>query len=221
MTPHPQEQSLIAAYRSGDLRAADQLLRHYDPLFHRVAGRFTHDPADGDDVEQAARIGFIKSLATHQPPKLLSTHARWDMSHEIRDVLLSLRCVRAPKWIDEAVKTATRLGVATDSESMVETGIVHPTVRPFDAPTTVALSSASDVSVSAPDPTDTLSIRELLRSLTAEEQNVIDMRFWTGHTLDEAGAQIGLSKERIRQIQDQALLKLHKRLTSTGARKAA
>ena len=56
-------------------------------------------------------------------------------------------------------------------------------------------------------------IRSALRSLQPREEKIIRLRFGIGcphpHTLEEIGEMMGLSRERIRQIQASAMRKLH------------
>ena len=70
-----------------------------------------------------------------------------------------------------------------------------------------------------PEPADTAAISlwgrqlsEILESLSARERRVIEMRFGLGneysHTLEGVGSRLGLTKERIRQIEKKALAKL-------------
>ena len=55
-------------------------------------------------------------------------------------------------------------------------------------------------------------LREVLRSLGEREQRVLTMRFGlldgTPHTLEEVGRQLGVTRERIRQIENKTLAKL-------------
>jgi RNA polymerase primary sigma factor len=55
-------------------------------------------------------------------------------------------------------------------------------------------------------------ISDILESLTARERRVIEVRFGLvddiDKTLEEVGKELGLTKERIRQIEKQALAKL-------------
>ncbi len=57
------------------------------------------------------------------------------------------------------------------------------------------------------------SLNKELETLTPREQKVINMRFGLGkysreHTLDECGVELGVSRERLRQIESKALRKL-------------
>ncbi|MCX8011645.1 MAG: sigma-70 family RNA polymerase sigma factor, partial [Desulfobacterota bacterium] len=57
-------------------------------------------------------------------------------------------------------------------------------------------------------------VREMLTSLTLREQKIIQMRFGIDQdaecTLEEVGASFGLTRERIRQIEKEAIHKLRK-----------
>ncbi len=64
--------------------------------------------------------------------------------------------------------------------------------------------------------TDTELVREILGTLDQRENKILAMRFGlkdgTQRTLEEVGAHLGVTRERIRQIQDQALKKLRAKM---------
>lgn len=64
--------------------------------------------------------------------------------------------------------------------------------------------------------TDTQLVRELLTTLDPRESAILAMRFGlkddTQRTLEEIGGRLGVTRERIRQIQEQALKKLRARM---------
>ncbi|HUA37685.1 MAG TPA: sigma-70 family RNA polymerase sigma factor [Candidatus Sulfopaludibacter sp.] len=64
--------------------------------------------------------------------------------------------------------------------------------------------------------TDTELVREVLGTLDQRENKILAMRFGlkdgTQRTLEEVGAHLGVTRERIRQIQDQALKKLRAKM---------
>ncbi|QEH38723.1 RNA polymerase sigma factor SigA [Aquisphaera giovannonii] len=71
---------------------------------------------------------------------------------------------------------------------------------------------------------DRESLEAMLGSLKPRERTVLHLRFGLGgeeeHTLDEAGRRLGLGKERIRQIQNEALEKLRAWRAGTPPRPA-
>lgn len=64
--------------------------------------------------------------------------------------------------------------------------------------------------------TDTELVREVLGTLTERENSILTLRFGlkdgNQRTLEEIGAKLGVTRERIRQIQDAALKKLRERM---------
>jgi RNA polymerase primary sigma factor len=72
---------------------------------------------------------------------------------------------------------------------------------------------------------DTELVREVLATLTARESQILALRFGladgTPRTLEEVGERFGLTRERIRQIQDQALRKLRSKMEERDSPSAA
>jgi len=69
--------------------------------------------------------------------------------------------------------------------------------------------------------TDTELVREVLATLNERENKILAWRFGLANgnplTLEEIGAKMGLTRERIRQIQDQALKKLRAKMEERDA----
>lgn len=68
----------------------------------------------------------------------------------------------------------------------------------------------------APGPEDIcrpMEIRRILEHLTPREKAVLERRYWHDETLEEVGRSIGVSKDRARQIEGKALIKLRTALT--------
>lgn len=53
-----------------------------------------------------------------------------------------------------------------------------------------------------------LIFRGILRTLTEREEQVVILRYWGGKRLNEISKDIGLTKERVRQIEYKALRKM-------------
>jgi RNA polymerase primary sigma factor len=79
----------------------------------------------------------------------------------------------------------------------------------------------ADVNAAAPfdrlvQETDTELVREVMGTLTERESEILALRFGlkdgSPKTLEEVGERIGVTRERIRQIQDEALQKLRARM---------
>lgn len=57
-------------------------------------------------------------------------------------------------------------------------------------------------------------LNELLENLTDRERDIINSRFFMNKTLQEVGDMYQLTKERVRQIENQVLLRLRKNVKS-------
>jgi RNA polymerase primary sigma factor len=65
---------------------------------------------------------------------------------------------------------------------------------------------------------DANMVREVIKGLDSREQGILEARFGLkeaeGQTLDEIGKTFGVTRERIRQIQEAALIKLRRKITA-------
>tara|TARA_R100000234_G_scaffold101130_1_gene70137 strand:+ start:624 stop:866 length:243 start_codon:yes stop_codon:yes gene_type:complete len=62
-----------------------------------------------------------------------------------------------------------------------------------------------------------INFTEAFKTLTDQEKRILELRYGLGnigaHSLEQVGQELGLTRERIRQIQAKALRKLRKPLT--------
>ena len=159
---------------------------------------------------------IIRAIANNSKTIRIPVH----MNDKIRKykkayVDLSLKNGKEPtdKEIAEAMKTNTKR-IDTIKKSIIKEPIS------LDTPVTEDLNIQdyiSDKSYKSPDfqteKTDLKNeMRKLLKYLDGREQNIIIFRFGlngeTPKTLEELGQMLGFSKERIRQIENEALSKL-------------
>jgi RNA polymerase primary sigma factor len=123
----------------------------------------------------------------------------------------------------DAEQIATRTGIATDRVDDI-LSMVQQTVS-LDVPVGEDGDATLGDLIESPDAVDPHSVVEAsalqkaitdaLDELTPREQRILRMRFGIGgngdHTLEEIGREFGVTRERIRQIEAQALDKLRKR----------
>jgi RNA polymerase sigma factor (sigma-70 family) len=198
--------------------------------------RFTGPGLDLDDLFQEGCIGLIRAAEKFdwRLGYRFSTYATWwiRQAHS-RAVADKSRSIRLPVHIAEklqrihsAERALDRKGVFTPSQSQVAMEAGLPVsevdhVRGIEAEVVDICSARSETSWPQAidwhergfdDVLDREMVVQLLGKLTERERSVLEMHFGLENgaerTLDEIGRQFGVTRERIRQIEAEALRKL-------------
>ena len=142
-------------------------------------------------------VNSIKSLAQAKQ-KFLQKHARQPTSEE----LASEMGISAGK-MDWLLKVNSRQSISLETPVGEEGSKLGDFVEDEVAPTPFEMAAVGMLRD---------QISDVLESLTPRERRIIEMRFGLRNerslTLEEVGAELGLTKERIRQIEVEALRKL-------------
>ncbi len=199
MITKEEELALIVKSQEGCVESRNALvLAHKGYIGHR-ANAWNVRTVSKDDIFQVAVIGFMRSIDHYDQKRQirLCTYARW--------------------WIFEAItrwlKTENRL-------------IKNPSRFPKETPwqqfgedangNCLSLSVIDD----KPDPLyDFENLKVLksgLRCLSKVQRRVLKQRFLNGMKLREIGAELGVCKERVRQIQDEAIEHLREYFAKKG-----
>jgi RNA polymerase nonessential primary-like sigma factor len=226
-----EEYRLASAARAGNSGARRRLIEHQLRLVVMIARGYRDKGLPLLDLIEEGNIGLMIAIEKFDPEMghRFSTYAKWWIRQSIELALMTQsRVVHVPVHVSRALKRLAKkpaeprvLSVLKDSAKFLlfEAGAWSESqARSADAEAEPSLiervpapeHEQPDWHVSEASQRDAL--RGALRLLSANEKLVIEARFGLPddqvRTLESIAAQIGLSSERVRQIQGEALAKL-------------
>lgn len=228
-----QEISLVRQWRAGDDRAGAKLIGACLPFVMTIALEYRRWGIPTEDIVQEGNIGLLKAAARFDPERRcrLVTYAAYWIRAEIRDyVVRAYRVVRvgASKPERRALrhyrKTRERDPAALAAASGLTTARAEQ-LLPMLTAREVSLddhepgepAAIDRVTDGLPTPEDEVSTRQsearlrvalyaALDTLPARERTIVEQRCLTDKppTLEEVGHRFGISKERVRQLEERA-----------------
>ena len=237
-----QEREFILAWRSGDRVAGEALVKAFLPFVVSIALEYRRWSVPLDDVIQQGCLGLLRAAQRFDPEQnvRLVTYAAYWIRAEIRDfVMRSYRMVRLGSTKNE--RRALRC-YRTTMENSAERLAQASGLSVDRAAALLPLLACSDASLdqtgpdnglpyhdrlpsSEPSPEEAVmnvldgqqahqSILQALSELSQREQVIVNER-WLAEpptTLEALGSRLGVTKERVRQIEDRARQKVRARL---------
>lgn len=231
------ERQLAADWRAGDPDAGRRLVEASLPFVIRIAREYRRWGVPLEDLVQQGNLGLLKAADKYDPAKecRLVTYAAYWIRAEIRDyVVHSYRIVRLGTTRTErrAMRTFRRQGAESAEDLAERSGM--PVAR---AEKLWPLLAGGDMSLDARyddrgpavdrlrdrqvDPEGLLlrestirAVREALggalEELSARERRIVQARLLADEpcTLEHLGREMGVSKERVRQLEERARRKL-------------
>jgi len=235
------ERNLAERWRAGDERAGRQLVEASLPFVIRIAREYRRWGVPLEDLIQQGNLGLLKAARKFDPEKQcrLITYAVYWIRAEIRDyVVRTYRIVRLGTTRTErrAMRTYRRSGVDDAKQLAEESGM--PLARaeklwPLLAQGDVSLDLSYEDRGPAVDrldagtatPEDVTAhedemdgvkavLQDALGQLSDRERRIIEARLLAEDpiTLEKLGRELGVSKERVRQIEERACTKLRGQL---------
>lgn len=206
-----EELSLIKRAHAGDVDARNALVSSQLRWVVRLARKLQGRGVPLEDLIQEGAFGVMRAIDKFDPSqgRRLTTYATWWIRQVMFRAVMRRSLIHVPEYLQR------NKGVPP-SASLEE--------RAADAERAVNLQSldggSSHETIPARDTADTLEREELLAELDRrllelhpKEREVLTRRS-RGDTLVQIGATLGVSKERVRQIEAKAIERLAKRLKS-------
>lgn len=243
----PEEERLLALrWKQGDQDAGRRLIEASLPFVITIATEYRRWGVPLEDLIQQGNLGLLKGALRFDPQRdcRLITYAVYWIRAEIREYVVrayrvvriggskgerrALRAFRRTREDDPAklaalsgvsVEHATRLlpmlkqrDVSLDASMDGETPPVERLPDTSASPESVAIQHADDASARS-------RIEEALTHLSERERWIVESRVLTEGevTLESLGQKLGISKERVRQIEARALEKLRVSLSDLAA----
>ena len=233
----PKEEIVLAKrIKKGDRKAREQMITANLRLVVKIARDYEGLGLPLLDLINEGNIGLMKGVERFNPRKgaKLSTYASWWIKQcMMRALANQSKTIRLPVHVVDKVahirKAEVKLREAFDRDPTDQEVADHLGLNPrriqqyrdayrapvsLDAP--IGTDEPKQISevVADPDaaaPFDRL-VREVLATLTPRENKILAMRFGLDDgrtkTLEEIGDRVGVTRERIRQIQEEALKKM-------------
>jgi RNA polymerase sigma-32 factor len=231
------ERDLARRWRDGDTRAGEKIVTACLPFVVSIALEYRRWGVALEDIVQEGNVGLLKAAAKFDPDRecRLATYAAYWIRAQIRDYVVrgyrvvrlgttkaerrALRAYRKSRNDDAGVLAQASGMTRERAERMLPLLAARETS--LDAGTGESGAMIDRIAGSSPTPEDEASsnehsgrvqtaVKQALRDLSEREQMIVRARVMTDDpcTLQELGDRLGVSKERVRQIEERALSKL-------------
>jgi RNA polymerase sigma-32 factor len=240
------ERELVRRWRAGDKRAGDKIVEACLPFVLTIALEYRRWGVPLEDVIQQGNVGLLRAAQKFDPDRecRLATYAAYWIRAEIREyVVRAFRVVRL--GTTKAERRALRAYRSTRETSAAKLAAVSglseerverllPLLRgrevsldaqhdelgpaidrlPGRAPSPEEDSAAQEVRTLARG-----SVRKAMDALSDREKLIVEARMMSDEpaTLQQLGDRLGVSKERVRQLEERARGKLREQLQEVWA----
>lgn len=241
--PSDEETELAAAFQAGDMRAGDKLVTHNLKHVLSIALEYRRWGVPVEDLVQQGSMGLLHAARRFDPSRAacLRTYAAYWVRAEIRDYVVRChRIVRLGTTRTErrAMRAFRSTSVANADDLAALSGMPLPRCeqlwavlmqrdRSLDAPTPTGTTGRDMMPATTPDPEtcavaheherDThAQVARALDVLTERERSIVRARMMADEpeTLDRLGARLGVSRERVRQLETRARQKMYDALVA-------
>jgi RNA polymerase sigma-32 factor len=240
-----EEKELARRWREGDSTAGNRIIEACLPFVVSIALEYRRWGVPMEDIVQQGNLGLLRAAAKFDPERevRLATYAAYWIRAEIREYVVrayrvvrigttkaerrALRAYRTTRESDPK-KLAAMSGM---NEERVEQllPILSAREASLDVPSPEGIAPLDRLPSNIDTPEDEASSHEsgriaqaavatALGRLSDREQTIVRERLMSDDpvTLSELGARLGVSKERVRQIEERAIGKLRAELKNVA-----
>ncbi len=214
-----EERALAGRFATADeaLEAREQLILSCLPWAFKISKRYWNRSLPTEDIAQYAMWGIIEAVETFDPARgRLTTWASWHVRKRIKHGIANdAYAVRLPQNVFYDGKRTS--AACREKADTVRKGV--RCIDVLDQGEDEALQYEDSTAVDADEADWVRSRREQVEramgSLDERQQEVIRLRY-QGMTLRAVGKELGVSRERVRQVQVVAMEKLRTSLQQPG-----
>ncbi|MCW5833060.1 MAG: sigma-70 family RNA polymerase sigma factor [Labilithrix sp.] len=231
------ERDLARRWIAGDKRAGEKIIEACLPFVVSIALEYRRWGVPLEDIVQQGNIGLLRAAQKFDPSRdcRLATYAAYWIRAEIREyVVRAFRVVRlgTTKGERRALRAYRKTKITDPAELAELSGLSEERVRlllpllasretSLDANTTESSPATERLAGTAPTPEEEASrsqartqagraVHRAVDRLDERERMIVEERLMNEEppTLQELGSRLGVSKERVRQLEERARSKL-------------
>lgn len=229
--------TLLRAYRAGDRRAGEELVRLNQPLVYRIAGKFSGRYREMDDLVESGTIGLVKAINTFDFSRAcaFSTYAVPLIFGEIRRFLRDdgiIKVSREEKRLCALLSAAREEGLARGERVTLTSLAAAVGVCPEDAARALCAAnpvrSLDEAYGEEEDLTlegvlcdeeagrrefDRLALRMAIEKLPRESRQLILLRYFRDFSQAQTAAFMGLTQVKVSREEKKILAFLRRELS--------
>lgn len=182
----------------------EQMITQNIPLVVHIAKGYCGKGVDFDDLVSEGSLGLMQAVDRFDPSLgKFSTYAVFWIRQKLNRALSNhSRTIRLPCYVVTALNKA---GWQPEGNKTLEHAA---SVRCESLDSEEAREVAAPNKDDKPEQTVLAALQDALFTLPKRDRYIISQRFFQDKTLEEVGTQLGLTRERVRQLQNRALKRL-------------
>lgn len=231
--------ALLTQAKNGDDLAKEKLISFNSPLIKSIVKRYLNKGVEYDDLYQLGAMGFVKAINNYDPSfnVKFTTYAVPMIAGEIKRFLRDDGTIKVSRSIKHTAIQIKNF-IAEYSEKYLKNPSLETISREFNLElndVVLALeanssplslnekfndsSDAITIMDKLPDDfsldnlNNKLALRELIKTLSSREKQIIIMRYYLDKTQSEIAKELGVSQVQISRIENKVLCEMKDKLT--------